>query len=179
MYPCDKCTKNFLTAESLRSHAQRKHSAIEEKHESSDDNEKGNFNTDKTVIPVEENANQLISTVNSETSISKQDVSQSNNNNENEATTNCNACLQKTGINSSSVATQCDMAIIDLNEESTMQTKINDGKWRKFKYYVLFTASKANKIINTYKNYFKKFQKNNAHNILKMCRKKMKASRMA
>lgn len=40
LYPCDQCTKNFLTSESLKSHQQRKHSIIEEKHELSDDNEK-------------------------------------------------------------------------------------------------------------------------------------------
>lgn len=41
LFSCNQCTKNFLTADSLKSHQQRKHTVIEEKHELSDDNEKG------------------------------------------------------------------------------------------------------------------------------------------
>lgn len=44
LFSCNQCTKNFLTADSLKSHQQRKHSVIEEKHELSDDNEKGSMN---------------------------------------------------------------------------------------------------------------------------------------
>lgn len=44
LFSCDQCTKNFLSADSLKSHRQRKHSVVEEKHESSDDNEKGKAN---------------------------------------------------------------------------------------------------------------------------------------
>lgn len=40
LFSCDQCTKNFLTADSLKSHQQRKHSVFQEKHELSDENEK-------------------------------------------------------------------------------------------------------------------------------------------
>lgn len=55
LFSCDQCTKNFLSVDSLKSHQQRKHSVIEEKHESSDDNEKGkaNSSTLPTQIPVQ------------------------------------------------------------------------------------------------------------------------------
>lgn len=121
LYPCDQCTKNFLTADSLKSHQQRKHSTIEEKHELSDDNEKGEIDSVKTAIGEGEKANQDATT-------SEHEMPQSNNNNENESGANCEACSQKKKINSSSVAIQCDETI---NEEPSMQAKINvasDGK---------------------------------------------------
>lgn len=137
MYPCDQCTKNFLTAESLKSHQQRKHSVIEEKHELSDDNEKGDFEIGKMPTSEDdENLNQLTTTVTvpEETGLSEQGDSKFNNNNESEASKNCDACCQKKEVNSSSVAIQCDVAIIDTKEVSTIQTMINeenDGEWRK------------------------------------------------
>lgn len=119
LYPCDQCTKNFLTADSLKSHQQRKHSAIEEKHELSDDNEKGDLNA--AIVENEES--------HEKTTLLEHDASQSNNNNESESSTNCEACSRRKKINSSSVAIQCGETII---EAPTMQAKINvendDGK---------------------------------------------------
>lgn len=117
LYPCDQCTKNFLTADSLKSHQQRKHSAIEEKHELSDDNEKGDFNTSKSVIAEDDKLHQG-------TTLLEQNASQSNNNkNESESSTNCDACSQRKKINSSSVAIQCDETSIEI---PAMQVKINE-----------------------------------------------------
>lgn len=120
LYPCDQCTKNFLTADSLKSHQQRKHSAIEEKHELSDDNEKGAINGGKTAI-VEGGKSQQDAT------ISDHEILQSNNNNENESIANCEACSQKKKVNSSSVAIQCDA---ENDEVPLLQAKITDGKSR-------------------------------------------------
>lgn len=135
LYPCDQCTKNFLTADSLKSHQQRKHSAIGEKHELSDDNEKGDFDTGEAVNKVGENSNQLlVSTAQENAPISEIGGFQSNNNNDNGLSTNCDACSQRKKINLSNVAIQCDVAIVDSLEVSTMQTKINvtnDGNSRK------------------------------------------------
>lgn len=123
LYPCDQCTKNFLTAESLKSHQQRKHSAIEEKHELSDDNEKGDNKTGKTVIVEGEKSHQ-------DTPLLEHEILQSNNNNENESSAKCEACSQKKKINSLSVAVQCDESI---NEDPLIQANHNmasDGKSR-------------------------------------------------
>lgn len=119
LYPCDQCTKNFLTADSLKSHQQRKHSTIEEKHELSDDNEKGEINSIKTAIAQDEKADQDVNILDHKTS-------QSSNNNENEPGANCEACSQRKKVNSSSVAIQCDETI---TEVPSMQAKINvNGK---------------------------------------------------
>lgn len=148
LYPCDQCTKNFLTTESLKSHQQRKHSAIEEKHELSDDNEKDDFNTDETAIKDGEKSNQLlVSTVQEDALISKMDGSQLNNNNDNELSTSCDACSQRKKINSSSVAIQCDVAIIDSKEAPTMQTEINvanDGNSAELNYFMHPQNSRSN-----------------------------------
>lgn len=117
MYPCDQCTKNFLTTESLKSHQQRKHSTIEEKHELSDDNEKGDSKAGENPKG-DENSNKLESTIREETGASAQDISESNNNNENETNTNCNACTRKNDITSLSVAIQCELENIDLKDVS-------------------------------------------------------------
>lgn len=149
LYPCDQCTKNFLTADSLKSHQQRKHSAIEEKHELSDDNEKGDFNTGKTAIVDDEKSHQ-------ETTLLEHDVSQSNNNNDSESSTSCDACSQRKKINSSSVAIQCDEAII----ETPMQVKnnvANDGK---------------SKIKNTKFHLFQSIKSTFFHNFRRTTRKK-------
>lgn len=124
LYPCDKCTKNFLTADSLKSHQQRKHSAIEEKHELSDDNEKGEFNTGRTTLEEGEKSQQNTTNLEPE-------ALQSDNNNESESSANCEACSQRKKTNSTSVAIQCDETT---NEAPLLQAKNNvatDGKSRK------------------------------------------------
>lgn len=132
LYPCDQCTKNFLTADSLKSHQQRKHSAIGEKHELSDDNEKGDNNAGKTVIVEGEKSHP-------DTPILEHEILQSNNNNENESSANCEACSQKKMTHSLSVAVQCDETI---NGSPLIQAKPNvasDGKSRnKILNFILF-----------------------------------------
>lgn len=112
----------------MKSHQQRKHSGIEEKHELSDDNEKGTADADK--MPEAENKTSQQMAQNLERPvISEHEAAQSNNNNENESSTNCDACSQRKRINSANVAIQCDVEIV---ENSTIQTKIkeaNDGKY--------------------------------------------------
>lgn len=130
----------------MKSHQQRKHSVIEEKHELSDDNEKGDVKPDGVRIPEDGiSLNQSISTVHIEKGVSDQDISQSNNNNEHETGTNCDACSQKKKMNSSSIAIQCDVAIIGSKEVPTMQTKISekiDGKWEFFLYFSMWQKIK-------------------------------------
>lgn len=117
LYPCDQCTKNFLTADSLKSHQQRKHSTIEEKHELSDDNEKGEDNSIKTNVNENEKATQ-------DTAILENEILPSNNYNENESSANCETCSQRKNINSSSVAIQCDET---MNEAPSIRTKITEA----------------------------------------------------
>lgn len=123
LYPCDQCTKNFLTADSLRSHQQRKHSTIEEKHELSDDNEKGEINSVKTAIVEGEKSKQ-------DTTILEHEMLQFNNNNENESGANCETCSQRKKINSSSVAIQCDETIIEVPSIQAKGIVASNGKSR-------------------------------------------------
>lgn len=135
LYPCDECTKNFLTLDSLKSHQQRKHSIIAEKHELSDDNEKENDQTDKEE-PLEEakpsDAPQTIQTdvANPEKDAEK-DVSQlknnnNNNNDDNETNVNCNECSQKMKINSSTKAIQCEESTFSQNTISHENTETQE-----------------------------------------------------
>lgn len=101
LYPCDQCTKNFLTSESLNSHQQRKHSDIEEKHELSDDNEKQNDDLEKHSLKNEPCLEQV-------EAHKPVDLINNNNNNDNETNANCTECFKKTKITSSSVAIQCE-----------------------------------------------------------------------
>lgn len=135
LHPCDQCTKNFLTADSLKSHQQRKHSTIEEKHELSDDNEKGEINSVKSAMVEGQSAKQ-------DGTVSEHEMQQSNNNNDNELGASCETCSQRKKINSSSVAIQCDETI---NEAPAMQAKIivaSDGKSRIRYRYIFLKHSK-------------------------------------
>ncbi|XP_055309235.1 cilium assembly protein DZIP1L isoform X2 [Sitodiplosis mosellana] len=119
LFPCDQCTKNFLTLDSLKSHQQRKHTAIGEKHELSDDNE-------KDVSPKEVINNlsmQSISNIHN-----NNENNSNNNNNDNEINADCMVCSQKmeSKTNSSSIAIQCELNI----QQNQNDTKIalNDSK---------------------------------------------------
>lgn len=119
LFPCDQCTKNFLTAESLKSHQQRKHSGIDEKHELSDDNEKDKGKEKDSCIPERRgsledipsnNANLTVSAVQKQTDNPENEISKlNNNNNDTETNANCIACSQKTKIRSASIAIQCEV----------------------------------------------------------------------
>lgn len=112
LYPCDQCTKNFLTLESLKSHQHRKHSVIEEKHELSDDNEKQNDRSDKDDLAKDVGENtQEMQPAHSDTADSQKGTfpSNINNNNDDESNANCTVCAQKNKINSSSIAIQCEV----------------------------------------------------------------------
>lgn len=133
LFPCDQCTKNFLTADSLRSHQQRKHSTIEEKHELSDDNEKEknspkekNVVTDspKPSIPVEKELEQHI---NDSEQGTKQDERTVDNNND-VPKDRCSECAKKSKVNSSSVAVQCEgekALEIETDKQKTVQSEID------------------------------------------------------
>lgn len=62
LFSCNQCTKNFLTADSLKSHQQRKHSVFGEKHELSDENEK-DISTKSTALEETSGKVQLNGTV--------------------------------------------------------------------------------------------------------------------
>lgn len=134
LYPCDQCTKNFLTLESLKSHQQRKHSVIEEKHELSDDNEKHNDHSDRDELAkdVGENTQEMSPTHNDTVDTQKGLFpSNINNNNDNELNANCTVCAQKNKINSSSIAIQCEVNDISqqiVNELEIDSVETNDGK---------------------------------------------------
>lgn len=122
LYPCDQCTKNFLTLDSLKSHQQRKHSVIAEKHELSDDNEKEYCEDEKHESP-KESPNKLKISMQSDFLIPKKDDPPSNNNNNNDyepnAETNCMVCSKKAKTNLSSIAIQCEVnTFSNTNSES-------------------------------------------------------------
>lgn len=127
LYPCDQCTKNFLTSESLKSHQQRKHSDIEEKHELSDDNEKQNGHLDKQVSmdELEPNQEEMLMPVDED---SHQSIIINNNNNNNESNGNCTECCEKSKISSSSVAIQCEVNI--LQNGNIGPQKSHDVDWK-------------------------------------------------
>lgn len=110
LYSCDQCTKNFLSFDSLKSHQQRKHTAISEKHELSDDNEKQNDYINRISFVQEANLNKV------DVISSAKEVLQSNANNksyeiDNISNNNCTICSQKMKINSTSIATQYEESI--------------------------------------------------------------------
>lgn len=122
LYPCDQCTKNFLTLDSLKSHQQRKHTVIGEKHELSDDNEKENGVDGKHVSP-KESPNKLKISMQSDFKIPQKNNPPSNNNNNNDfepnAETNCMVCSKKARTNLSSIAIQCEVSTFsNKNSES-------------------------------------------------------------
>ncbi|XP_031625714.1 zinc finger protein Dzip1 [Contarinia nasturtii] len=123
LYPCDECTKNFLTVDSLKSHQQRKHSVIAEKHELSDDNEKENYLTDNEELAEDTKPTNAHQTIQDDVISAEKEVSQlknSNNNNNsdgNELNVNCTECSQKMKVNSSTKAVQCEESIF-LNENN-------------------------------------------------------------
>lgn len=118
LHPCDQCTKNFLTAESLTSHQQRKHSTVEGSHEMSDDN------CEKCDIGKNEGEKSHESEDGEEKSTSEPNILQSNDNKVNESNTKCDACSERKKVSSSNVAVQCDVTIT----ESPATLHVNDGK---------------------------------------------------
>lgn len=111
LFPCENCHKNFVSSELLKSHQQRKHSTIEEKHELSDDNEKkddhvAELNTQAIDELEKSPAPQL-----SPSKCIESNVSSTNNNNNDESNTiNCTECSKKSKIYSSSIAIQCEVS---------------------------------------------------------------------
>lgn len=105
LFPCENCHKNFVSSELLKSHQQRKHSAIEEKHELSDDNEKQDG--DK----IEQNPKNELCLKQIEVEEPVEFIN-NNNNNDNESIANCNECSKKIKVTSSSVAIQCEASNI-------------------------------------------------------------------
>lgn len=143
LYPCDQCTKNFLTADSLKSHIQRKHS--EEKHESCDENEKDKSKEKEEEIEKGENNDceerkNITENVSNKTNVenaepqqqepdSKMGESQlNNNNNEGENGANCTTCSEKSNINSSSKAVQCEVTNSGPKETTTNHEKSNESE---------------------------------------------------
>lgn len=134
LFPCDQCTKNFLTADSLRSHQQRKHSTFEEKHELSDDNEKEKSPPKKenTVMespqpktPVKEELEQH--TNDSERGTQQHELAIDNNNDVSKES--CTECSKKSKVSSSSVAVQCEgekVPEIEPDKPETKQTETVD-----------------------------------------------------
>lgn len=128
MFPCDRCTKNFLSSDLLKSHQQRKHSVIEEKHELSDDNEKRDDHADDEFENENENENEIGKNVPLQSEVQQttptkcveSHVPQSNNNNNNNnesIPTNCTECSNKGKINSSSIAIQCEVISSQIGTE--------------------------------------------------------------
>lgn len=111
LFPCDQCTKNFLSLDLLKSHQQRKHSVIEEKHELSDDNEKNDDSGGKKSNEIDLSPSPLVQSTPTEclephASLLKNN---NNNNNDNESNSNCKECAKKVKIHSSSIAIQCEV----------------------------------------------------------------------
>lgn len=128
LFPCDQCTKNFLTADSLRSHQQRKHSTFDEKHELSDDNEKEkNSSKEKNIVkdapkpktPVEIELDQYI---NDSEQATKQDQRALDKNNE-VPKESCTECSKKSKLSSSSVAVQCEEEAVPQIETDKQESK--------------------------------------------------------
>lgn len=152
LFPCNQCTKNFLTADSLKSHEQRKHSPIEEKHESSDDNEKETSGkevnekkinekeiSDKEAIVKESNqanANTtkentdknepLKSQEENQTEIAHQ-VEVSNNNNNDQKTNDCTVCSKKMAMTCTHVAIQCGEDAFTKDNIEEKEIRIDTG----------------------------------------------------
>lgn len=135
LYPCDNCTKKFLTADSLRSHQQRKHSTIEEKHELSDDNEKGHNNVaydkkineteaPKLVSNAEKDQKEEINALELESAQTPTETLNTNNN-DGKPTQNCAECSKKLKTVSSSVAVQCSEG------GSVDEEKVDDSRTEK------------------------------------------------
>lgn len=149
LFPCNQCTKNFLTADSLKSHEQRKHSPIEEKHESSDDNEKETPGkevnkkeindkdiSDKGVIDKESNQPKAnMNTEENEPSKSQEknqteiadQVEVSNNNNNDQEINDCTVCSKKMAMTCSHVAIQCGDDAFTKNNVEENEIKITTG----------------------------------------------------
>lgn len=129
LYPCDQCTKNFLTLDSLKSHQQRKHTVIEEKHELSDDNEKDNNVVEKDLSPkvsphkVDSLTPNGVENRQNEIADSNSNKNNNNNNNDNEPNANCLICSEKLKTNSSSVATQCEVNTFSNENAETQKTQ--------------------------------------------------------
>lgn len=121
LFPCDQCTKNFLTADSLRSHQQRKHSTIAEKHELSDDNEKGKDS------PIPDSTPMVEKELKDHINVIDQENVQLNNNNNGYSNENCAECSKKMKVNSSSVAVQCS-EVGPIEKESKDQVEEIAGK---------------------------------------------------
>lgn len=133
LYPCDQCTKNFLTMDQLKSHQQRKHTVIREKHELSDDNEKDAIlatHEEKKHLSLESSQkeeSQLISNNNN----NNKNINNNNDNDNNVNCINCIVCTQRTESksNSSSIAIQCEVNIEQKNQNDTkMENLPNNGK---------------------------------------------------
>lgn len=122
--------------DSLKSHHQRKHTVIGEKHELSDDNEKDDRIEEKEKPP-KEDSNQKDSSVQSVNDNFEKEVPQShnNNNNDNEPNANCTVCSQKTKskTDSSSIAIQCEVSPISNEniETQSVQEKGEDATMEK------------------------------------------------
>lgn len=133
LFPCDQCTKNFLTADSLRSHQQRKHSTFQEKHELSDDNEKEkNSPKEKNIVLVSPKPNtpvekELEQHINDSERGTIQDERAIDNNND-VPKKSCTECSKKSKVSSSSVAVQCEgenVPEIETDKQDTMQSETN------------------------------------------------------
>lgn len=111
LFPCENCHKNFVSSELLKSHQQRKHSAIEEKHELSDDNEKKDDHAAEINAQAIDELEQSLAPQLNPSKCIESNASSTNNNNNNESnTTNCTECSKKTKIHSSSIAIQCEVS---------------------------------------------------------------------
>lgn len=121
LYPCDQCTKNFLTMNQLKSHQQRKHVVIREKHDLSDENE-------KNVILATHEEKEL-SSLQSNQKEESQSINNNNNNNDNDNSSNCIVCTQRTESksNSRSVAIQCEVNIEQKNHNDITVEIIPNG----------------------------------------------------
>lgn len=130
LYPCDQCTKNFLTLDQLKSHQQRKHIVIREKHESSDDNEK-----DVILATYEKNKSiPLQSRQKEESQLISNNNSNNRNNNDEDNDVKCIVCTRRTELKctASSIAIQCEVNIDQKNQNDTKVENLLNGNTKKF-----------------------------------------------
>lgn len=132
LFPCDQCTKNFLTADSLKSHQRRKHSetseSIAEKHERSDSSEKPkDIKENETVAEPNGNTQSEPKSLKEQINSAEREILQlNNNNNDDEPNANCATCLKKSKVDSTTVGIQCEVEISKKPSNSLEVNVVNE-----------------------------------------------------